>query len=328
MIRALYRSPDGHLEKALSPDAFGDALREPAGLLWVEFEAEPNTSSEPILRDTFHFHPLAIDDALQESHVPRVDDWEDYLYLVLHAVIFERRDGTQLETLELDVFLGPNYVVTHHDLPIPAIEQVWERCSHDERLLKNGADHLVYELADRLVARYMPVIEDIDDAIDELEIEIFSQPGPHTLESLFSLKQAVIYLRRIIGPQREVFNRLARDEYSVIEAKKRVYFRDVYDHLVRLHDTSEGMRDLVSGAVDTYLSVINNRLSDVMKTLTIITTLFMPISFLAGFFGMNFFAPSMPSSIWTSAQALLAMLAMMALIPIAMYLWVRRKGWM
>ncbi len=328
MIRALYRSPDAHLEMALSPSEFGDALREPAGLLWVDFQGEPNATSEPILRDTFRFHPLAIDDALQESHVPRVDDWEAYLYLVLHAVIFERHDGAHLETLELDIFLGPNYVVTHHDMPIPAIDQVWERCPHDERLLKSGADHLVYELADRLVARYMPVIEAIDDAIDELEIEIFDQPGPHTLERLFSLKQAVIYLRRIIGPQREVFNRLARDEYGVVEAKKRVYFRDVYDHLVRLHDTSEGMRDLVSGAVDTYLSVVNNRLSDVMKTLTIITTLFMPISFLAGFFGMNFFGPSASSSVWTSTQALLAILVMMALIPIAMYLWVRRKGWM
>jgi magnesium transporter len=328
LIRALYRSRDGRLDKALSPGDFADALREPAGLLWVDFEGEPNETSEPILRETFRFHPLAIDDALQESHVPRVDDWKDYLYLVLHSVVFERGNGARLETLELDIFLGPNYVVTHHDLPISAIDQVWERCPHDERLLKNGADHLVYELADRLVARYMPVIEGIDDAIDELEIEIFDQPGPQTLERLFSLKQAVIYLRRIIGPQREVFNRLARDEYAVIEAKKRVYFRDVYDHLVRLHDTSEGMRDLVSGSVDTYLSVINNRLSDVMKTLTIITTLFMPISFLAGFFGMNFFAPSAPSSVWTSAQALFAILAMMALIPIAMYLWVRRKGWM
>jgi magnesium transporter len=328
MIRALYRAPDGRLRTDLRPEEFPSALQEAGGLLWVDFQAEPNETCEPILRDIFRFHPLAIDDALQESHVPRVDDWEQYLYLVLHAVVFEQRDGAHIDTLELDVFLGNNYVVTHHDVPIPAIEHIWTRCQRDDRLLKAGPGHLFYELSDDLVARYMPVIEGLDDAIDELEVQIFDKPMPDTLENLFRLKQAVIYLRRIIGPQREMFNRLARDDYAVIDPKNRVYFRDIYDHLVRLHDTSEGMRDLVSGAVDTYLSVINNRLSDVMKTLTIITTLFMPISFLAGFFGMNFFAPSASMQILTSTPALLATLAVMALIPVGMYWWVRRRGWM
>ena len=328
MIRALHRARDGTLRVDLQPDEFLTALQDPDELLWVDFQAEPNETCEPILRDTFRFHPLAIDDALQEAHVPRVDDWQEYLYLVLHAVVFEQRDGPHIDTLELDVFQGPNYVVTHHDVPIPAIDQVWARCQRDERLVRAGADHLFYELADHLVARYMPVTEALDDAIDELEIEIFDRPTPDTLENLFLLRQAIIYLRRIIAPQREVFNKLARDNYAVISAQERVYFRDVYDHLVRLHDTSEGLRDLVSGAVDTYLSIVNNRLSDVMKTLTIITTLFMPASFLAGFFGMNFFTPSDPMEAATSQPMLLATLAIMALVPAAMLWYLHRRGWM
>ncbi len=328
MIRAISRAPDGRVQTQLPADEFAAALEAANALLWVDFQGAPNEVSEPILRETFRFHPLAIDDALQESHVPRVDDWEDYLYLVLHAVVFRRESDSPIETLELDVFLGRNYMVTHHDLPIPAIDQLWDRCQHDERLLKNGTDHLLYELADHMVTRYMPVMDAIDDAVDKLEVEIFDRPMPDTLERLFQLKQAVIYLRRIIAPQREVFNRLARDDYAVIDTRKRVYFRDIYDHLVRLHDTSEGMRDLVSGAVDTYLSVINNRLSDVMKTLTIITTLFMPVSFLAGFFGMNFFAPARPLQICTGAPALGMTFALMLIMPAGMYLWLRRRGWM
>ncbi len=166
-------------------------------------------------------------------------------------------------------------------------------------------------------------------AIDQTEDEVFDNPTPQTLERIFSLKRAVLHLRRVIGPQREVLNRLARDDFAVIDPRTRVYFRDVYDHLVRLHDITESIRDLVSGALDTYLSVINNRMNDIMKTLTVITTLFMPISFLAGFFGMNFFVPVPPYSRAGRAAGFY-----FDAIPdghhslSACSLWIRRQGWM
>ena len=134
-------------------------------------------------------------------------------------------------------------------------------------------------------------------------------------------------MRRIVSPQREVLNKLARDDYLVIDAEGRVYFLDVYDHLVRLYDINEGLRDLIGGALDTYLSVINNRMNDVMKTLTIITTLFMPISFLVGFFGMNFFQPFTRLDAWTSNPAFILTLAVVVLMPFGMFLWIRRRGW-
>jgi magnesium transporter len=328
MIRTLYFSPSREVGTDIKIDKLQELLQETEGLLWVDFQGNPPEQDEPILRDIFHFHPLAIDDALQESHVPKIDDWGDYLYIVLHAARFEKDGGGHLETDELDVFLGKNYIVTHHDEELIAIQRTWDLSHRDFRHLENGPDHLLYRLVDEVVASYMPVVEDLDAAIDEAEDQVFSRPSSNTLEQIFQLKRAALHLRRIIGPQREVLNKLARDDYKVIDVKARIYFRDVYDHLVRLHDITESIRDLVSGALDTYLSVINNRMNEIMKTLTVITVLFMPLTFITGFFGMNFFSPSTPLDIWTGWPAYIATLLIIVLTPIGMFMWIRRRGWM
>jgi magnesium transporter len=174
----------------------------------------------------------------------------------------------------------------------------------------------------------MPVIERIDDAVDRIEDQIFKDPASHLLEQLFTIKRTLLRLRRIVAPQREVFNKLGRGDYDVIDVERRVFFRDVYDHLVRLYDITEGLRDLVGSAVDTHLSVVNNRMNDVMKMLTIITTLVMPLSFLTGFFGMNFFQPVTPLDLWTGRTAFGLALAVMVVVPVIMYLWMRRRAWM
>ncbi len=329
MIRSLFRAQGGQVRTDVAAEEFGTLLRGPDGLLWVDMAAEPPETCEPILRGTFGFHPLAVDDALQESHVPKVDDWGTYLYLVLHAMSFDGQDGGRLDASELDVFLGRNYLVTYHDRPIAAVDRVWELCRRDSRHLQRGADHLLYRLTDELVASYMPVVELMDEAIDRFEDRIFDRPDPDTVERLFALKRALLHQRRILMPQREVLNKLARDDYAAVDADSRVFFRDVYDHLVRLHDLNESMRDLVGGALDTYLSVINNRMNEIMKTLTLITTLFMPISFLAGFFGMNFFQPVLTALTgWTGGLAFVLTLVLMGLTPVGMYLWMRRRAWM
>jgi magnesium transporter len=329
MIRALYRTPEGKMRTDLTPADFPAMLKEPGGLLWVDFENTPPQEDEPILLHTFGFHPLAVDDALQESHVPKVDDWDDYLYLVLHAIAFGHDDNGRLETLELDVFLGKSYIVTHHDKSIAAVNHIWDACQRDERYPSRGADHILYRIVDDMVAAYMPVVEEVDEAIETLEDQIFDRPSPENLSELMKLKRALLQLRRIIAPQREVLNKLARDDYPVIDAKDRVFFRDIYDHLVRLHDINESMRDLVGGAMDTYLSVINNRMNDIMKTLTVITTLFMPLSFLTGFFGMNFFTPvAAPLQSWTTLAAFGLTIAVMIGTPVGMIFWLRKRGWM
>jgi magnesium transporter len=327
MLRSLYFTQDGKLKEDLNQIDIAFALQDQTGLLWVDLEAVPDAETEPLLRKTFGFHPLAIDDALHESHVPKLDDWGHYLYIVLHTVIFDRQNQ-DVDTLELDIFVGKNYMVTHHDQPIEAVSRVWAAIQRDDRFLKNGADHLLYRLMDEIVASFMPVVEQLDLSLDQIEDEIFGRYSSGTLEKLFSTKRSVLYLRRILAPQREVLNKLARDEFEPIDERDRIYFRDVYDHLVRMYDITESVRELVSGALDSYLSVVNNRLNDVMKTLTIITTLFMPISFIASFFGMNFFQPTIPLGAWTRGPAFLVTLLVIVLTPLAMFLWMRRRRWM
>jgi len=329
MIRSIYRTEDGECRLDLKPDDFTSAIQDEQGLLWVDMQAELPEVAEPILHETFNFHPLAIDDALRESHVPKVDDWGEYLYLVLHAVILNQRDGDPVDTLELDIFFGRNYVVTYHEQAIDAVDRVWEVSQRDMRYLANGPDHLLYRLVDELVAGYMPLADQMDDTIDRLEDRILSEPTSSNLEQVLALKRGLHHLRRIIAPQREVLNKLARGDYGIIDADDRMFFRDVYDHLVRLHDINESMRDLVSDALSTYLSVINNRMNDIMKTLTVITTLFMPISFVAGFFGQNFFQPvAKPLMAWTGIPWFVLTVIIMIAMPLSMFLWIRRKGWM
>ncbi len=327
MIRSLYYAQGKPVRKDVSPREFSKLIKNRRGLLWVDFTGEPPETCLPILQ-SFGFHPLAIDDALQETHSPKLDDWVNYLYIVLnYIVVASNGEGWDTEIDELDIFLGQNYIVTHHDHPIPALDETWDSCNRNPRAFQDGADHLLYKIADNLVAGYMPMAEKIDDAIDRIEDQIFDRPSPQTLERLFALKRVLLAMRRILLPQREVMNKLARDDYRVIDPKDRIFFRDIYDHLVRLHDLNESLRDLVGGALDTYLSVINNRMNDIMKTLTIITTLFMPLAFITGFFGMNFFEPLGLMKTWTTAAVFYLMLGITLLLPLGMYLWMRRRTW-
>jgi magnesium transporter len=322
MIRTMYRSGKGGFTIDVPQTHWRVALRDPEGVLWVDFSDELPSVVDPPLRDIFKFHPLAIDDALRETHVPKIDNWGDYVYAVLHGVAYDTT-AIKLTVLELDVFLGRNYVVTHHRQPLAVVDRVWTSACQDQRRLERGADFLLYDLVDQLTADFMPVIDSIDDTVDQIEDEVFEKPTQHTLNTIFTIKRVALQMRRIIGPQREVLNRLARDSYTMIDPADRVYYRDVYDHLVRLADINESLRDLISGSLDTYLSVTSNRINEVMKVLTIISALFMPLAFLTGFFGMNFTTIPFDSP-WLLAGALTTMVA----TPFVMYVIFKRRGWM
>ena len=328
MLRAIYYKENGEILTEIAPTDYAAALLDKMGVLWVDFCGEEPAPSEQILINTFNFHPLAVDDALHETHVPKVDDWEQYLYIAMNAISFTSGED-DIESIELDVFLGENYIVTHHDLSIQALDRVWDMCKKDLRHFKRGADHVLYKLTDELIVDYMQVVENLDEEIEKVEGEVLGNPSTEMVQKIFTLKRATLHLRRVLSPLREVLNKLARDDYAVIDAKDRVYFRDVYDHLVRLHDISESLRDLVGGVLDTYLSVINNRMNEIMKTLTLITTLFMPISFVVGFYGMNFFQPTSDNlSRWTGNAAFIMMMVVVLGTPIGMYTWMRYRRWM
>lgn len=321
MIRTLYRTSKGTFSIDIPPTHWRVALRDAGGLFWLDLSDEPIEKVEPILRDTFAFHPLAIDDALRETHVPKIDNWGEAVYVNVHSVEL-KRETIHVTTRELDIFLGANFLVTLHAEPIQALDRLWNNNRSDPRRLERGPDHLLYDVLDLITSDYLPVVDELDSVIDELEEEVFAKPTQHTLNKIFSVRHAVLNLRRIIGPQREVLNRLARDDYPFIDPQDRVYFRDVYDHLVRLVDLNESLRDLIGGTLDTYLSVIANRQNEIMKTLTITSVLMLPISFLAGFFGMNF--TDIP---FDNALLLWTAIGSMILTPVVMLVWFRMRGW-
>lgn len=329
-IRVLYRRGDGGLQLNCSPDRIADAIADVEGVAWIDIEdRESNTAAvEPLLRDLFRFHPLAIEDALKEAHVPRVDDWETYLYIIFHTIDFDP-DTDEIRLHEVDVFLGPNYLLTYHTEPIAVLDSHRHKIERDpRRRLRHGADGLLYHLLDQAVAEYLPAIEHLDEAIDAAQDEVFDHPTKETLKSIFRIKRSANRFNRILVPQRELLNRLARDPYDQISTDSRVYFRDVYDHMVRIHEITEGLRDLISGALDTYLSAISNRTNDIMKTLTLVTVMFMPLTFVVGFFGMNFFGGSiefvtpLPKAFLFTTSCLA-----MALMPGIIWLWGRHRKW-
>ena len=325
MQRLIFRPAEGAPQE-LEPARLAACLAQPGGLVWLDLAGEPEAQARALLEAHFDFHPLAIDDALSERHVPRVDDWEDYLYLVAHAVAAdpEPQDGG-IETRELDVFLGRGYLVTHHEQPIALVDEVWAASQRDPRWLRHGTPRLLYHLLDALAEGYLVGLEALALRLEGLEDAIFADSAPRDLERILDVKRALLTLRRVLAPQREVLNKLARHDFAVVATDDLVYFRDVYDHLARAYEMNESLRDLAGSVIETYLSLVNNRMNDVMKTLTVITTLFMPIGFLAGFFGMNFFAPPATTMAGMGAPSRTFVLALMLLTPLIMVWWMRRR---
>ncbi len=328
MFRALHFSSDGKLKTGLELVDIAFAIHEPDGLLWVDFHNEDGHDDEEILEKTFGFHPLAIDDALRETHVPKLDNWGKYLYLVFSAITLVKSESLDLSTLELDIFVGKNYIVTYHDKPIEVLDHLWSSLQTDERALKFGSDHLLYRIIDDVVGSYQSIFDALDDEIDRLEGQVFGRQSADTLERIYNVKRMVLQLRRIIFPQREVLNKLSREEFDVIDTRAQVYFRDVYDHLVRMHDLMESMRDLITGTLETYLSMVNNRMNEVVKVLTVITTFFMPLSFITSFFGMNFFLPRNPVRSLMEPSVFLVVIVILCITPFFMLAWLRRRGWL
>lgn len=297
MIRSIYFPPQGTRQRDLSQSEMIEALKQPEGLLWVSLEQSDVEDAREILQQTFHFHPLSIEDCQSVDYQPsKVDDFNSYLFMIFHAVS-PNPDFRELETIELDLFLGPNYLVSSHHAPqMPPVDAVWKRMERDERVYSNGSDFLCHAILDALVDEYMPILDMMDEEIEWLEDRVLARPDPKILERILSLKHSVMTLRRIVSPQREMINRLSRDDFPQIDRQSRIYFRDIYDHLVRIQDLCESIRDIVSSALDIYLNSTSLRLNEIMKALTIVSTIFLPLSFVAGVYGMNF--EHMPELSW------------------------------
>ena len=326
MIKIIHLSREGSIREAEVAE-ISKLLQDEKGLLWVDFDGEPDGTPTAILSEQFGFHPLSIEDALEQTHLPKIDDWTSYLYIVLHALEFGR-DASEVINRELDFFLGNNYLVTMHESKNAALDKVRIDAFRDPKLLKRGSDYLLYLICDIIIEGYLDLVEELDENVEDLENSIIDNPSKEVLPKIFGYKRTLLGLRRYITHQREVFDKLSREPHSQVDERDRMYFRDLYDHLVRLYDITESMRDIVSGSLDIYLSVVNNRMNDIMKTLTTIATIFMPISFLTGFFGMNFFSPPGHFDSLTGILGFVVAILIMVATPIGMIFWMRKRGWM
>lgn len=303
------------------PDEISELCKLPANIIWVDV-ADPTSADFEELAKEFGFHPLSIEDCRNEHQRPKVEEFQGYYFIVLYEaeLILERH----LELRELNIFLGKNYLVTVHSQPIRTLESAERLWKGWTDLAERGTGLVAYLMIDAIVDAYMPLLDTLSDRMDELEDQIFVDFQVEALEEIFRIKKDLLFLRRSITPLRDVFNTLLRREQQIFSRETYVYFQDVFDHLIRVADTIDTLRDLLGATMDAYLSVSGNRMNMVMKRLTSISAILMSITLIAGIYGMNF--DFMPELKWRYGYvgALSSMLA----VGVSLYVYFRRIKWL
>jgi magnesium transporter len=295
---------------------------EPGSFVWYDVSA-PDEAVLTQLGERFGFHPLALEDCAHADQRPKAEEYGDHLFLVTQS--FQCADGNfdELRWHELHAFLGENYLVTVHDQPIPGLEQVWRRAEGDPAMLARGVDFLYYLLVDRLVDDNIPVLDSMADAIEEIEESVLAHARQEDLTRILGLKRCLVLMRKVLSPQRDVIAMLAKRGDARISEKTSLYFRDIYDHLVRTVESIEANRDLLGNALDVYLSSVSQRTNEIMKALGILSAVFMPLTFITGFFGQNF--EGLP---FASDTLLWGSLASLIITPSALVFWFKRRQWL
>lgn len=297
------------------------ALHDKEGVLWVDLE-DPTEFESDALVEIFNFHPLAVEDCVSDVSHPKVDDYEEYLFLVMHAVRLDAEG--KLSTIELDIFLGRNYVVTFHKDGVKSVAEMRETVlKKPDVYMGHGADLLVHAVLDHLVDNYTPVLNQYDEQINAIEEEIFNNPPRDYLSRLMQVKRDIFHLRRTVAPQRDTLNFLTRNPTAFIKPRHLMYFRDIYDHLFRIYGTVEGFHEILTGIVQAYFSYSSHRLNQMIQRMTVLATLSMPAVMIASIYGMNF--QIMPELGWKYGY--LFSLGLMFFISVAMLIWMKFKKW-
>ncbi|MGQ0646301.1 MAG: magnesium transporter CorA family protein [Gemmatimonadaceae bacterium] len=307
---------DGRAQRDLSIREMAAALREPSGSLWVHIDS----TSRPqvaLLEKVFGFHPLTIEDVLNPASRPKVDQYDQFLFVTLRAVRFQEttNDPYDLETVNLYFYLGSNYLVTVHAGPLPNVDQVMDLCVRSTDLIMRGPARLMHQIMDSAIDAYFPILDRVDKFIDSLEERVFTSFNEGALRDIFAVKRLVLSLRRYLSPQREIFNVLSNRPSALLSPDLQLYFRDIYDHMLRINDSIDTYRDLLSSTMESYLSQVSNRLNVVTKGLAVVATLSVPFVVVSGMWGMNFVRIPLAQHRWGFEIMLVAQLALgMALI--------------
>jgi len=299
-------------------------FRDTPTVTWINIDGLHEVGIIEKIGKHFSIHPLILEDILHTGQRPKMEDFEDYIFLVVKMFYHDERDS-EIKMEQVSLLLGSNFVISFQERGGDIFNPIRERIrNHKGRIRRMKADYLGYALLDTIVDNYFIILEKIGEDIENMEEELVTRPTPETLQTIHNLKRELIVLRKSIWPLREVVNSLERGESPLINEATGVYLRDVYDHTIQVIDTIETFRDMVSGMLDIYLSSISNKMNEVMKLLTIIATIFIPLTFVAGLYGMNF--EFMPELKWHWGY--FAALLVMAAVAVSMVFFFRRKRWL
>jgi magnesium transporter len=298
-------------------------LKDKPGVTWIKIVGVHEVANLEKLGECYNLHPLVLEDILNTDQRPKVEDFDDYLYIVLRTINYVADD--QLSSEQVSLILGSNFLISFQEGNGVLFSPILERLRASKgRIRKSGADYLAYALMDLIVDNYFVILEKFGEAIEYLEEEVVKQPTTETLQDIHQYKYDMIMLRKSVWPLREVIARLERRESDLLQEATGIYFKDVYDHTIVAIDNIETYRDILSGMLDIYLSSISNRLNGIMKVLTVIATIFMPLTFLAGVWGMNFKHMPELDKVWGYPMAL----GLMICVALAMMRYFHKKKWL
>jgi magnesium transporter len=288
-LSAVHRAPNGDIQRDVTLDTLRTLVRAAQGCLWVDLDVS-NPAQAAILSDVFHFHPLAIEDALNPVSRVKVDEYPEFVAVVVRVVGFVHHtpDPYDLETANLTIFITQNAVVTAHTQKSPVITLLTDRLRANPDLLERGPARVAHQALDIAIDAYFPLLDQLDEFVDDIEQRVFGQFDEQLLHEIFQVKRLVITLRRFLSPQREVLSQLTNRPSRFLPPDAQLYYRDVYDHMLRITDALDSYRDLLSSTLDSYLSQVSNRLGSVSKGLAVVGALSVPFVVIAGVYGMNF----------------------------------------
>jgi len=331
MIRSFAFTTQGRLHsKDIDTFLMPTLLADTNLFLWVDLEKPTQDETRMVLEEIFHFHPLSIEDCVQVSPSPKVEEYtpkegdrfQQYLFIVIHAVDYSRKDGV-FATSELNFFLGKNFLVTYHEVPLRSVQSTEDRCLRSTVHVARAPDRVAHTLLDGIVENYKPALDELSLEIAELEDQVIQHPTRSTLNHILQIKKEVLHLRQIIGPQREVLTRFARGEFKLIRPHLVPYYRDVYDALFHISELAQGYTDSLTGILQVYLNMSSNQTGEVVKLLTLITVITTPLMIVGTWYGMNF--QGMPELNWKYGYELA--IGVTVLSTAVTFWWFKRKKW-
>ena len=322
---SIYRRPDGGVEQGLAPARLREILRAGEGELWVDVDSN-DLHQHALLEKVFDFHPLAVEDTLSPRTRVKLEEYDRYVFVVMAGVALDQAtpDPFDLQTSNLYFFLGKNFLVTVHAIPSAGCDAARDRLLRSPDLLARGAEMTMHHIIDQAVDAYFPLVEELNGMVDGLEQKLFEKFDEGLIHEIFKAKRSTFALRRHIGPLREVLNILTNRPCGYIRPETQLYYRDVYDHTIRLMESVDTTRDLLAGVLETYLSQTSNRMNRVMKQLSIVATVALPLIVIAGIYGMNFSRMPLihdPLGFWVAVGS-------MGIVSLAIVGWLKRRKWL